>query len=221
MEEKAKSTAAGELPLADILIRLPTLADFDRTCASCPAFRRVITGHSSLRRLHALQPPSILGTRTFFGFHPAEAPNPSAPAGPFWMVRDSGWCGSRSSPNRDSGCCGSFSCFLDGAGVSHVSTVRRTSDPRLMLTPSPASTSQTSSSTPSRAAAPPGGPRGNHATAPARGVLLVPDRRPLSASSATDFDGWRKIAVLLEIATRGSSGHGGGKKKSNGSYQYD
>jgi hypothetical protein len=76
---------AGELLLtddilADILIRLPTLADFGRACASCPAFRRVITGHSFLRRLHALHLPSILGTRTFYGFHPAEAPNPSAPA---------------------------------------------------------------------------------------------------------------------------------------------
>ncbi|KAG2637607.1 hypothetical protein PVAP13_2NG528600 [Panicum virgatum] len=106
----ASPPAAGELPfthdiLADILIRLPSLADFGRACASCPAFRRVITGHSFLRRLHVLHPPSILGTRTFFGFHPAELPNPAAPAARalaeaadfdlsflprpgFWMVRD-------------------------------------------------------------------------------------------------------------------------------------
>lgn len=117
------ASPAGELPLADdiladILIRLPTLADFGRACASCPAFRRVITAHPFLRRLHALHPPSILGTRTFFGFHPAEAPNPSAPAARavaqavdfdfsflpkpgFWMVRDE--LGGRFVVDRDEG----------------------------------------------------------------------------------------------------------------------
>ncbi|CAN6219193.1 unnamed protein product [Urochloa humidicola] len=115
--------AAGELPLsddilADILIRLPTLADFGRACASCPAFRRVITGHPFLRRLHALHPPSPLGTRTFFGFHPTDAPNPAAPAARalagaadfdfsflpepgFWMVRDES--GGRFVVDRDEG----------------------------------------------------------------------------------------------------------------------
>jgi hypothetical protein len=112
--------AAGELPLsddilADILIRLPALADFGRACASCPAFHHVITGHSFLRRLHALHPPSILGTRTFFGFHPAEPPNPSAralveaadfdlsflPKPGFWMVRDER--GGRFVADRDEG----------------------------------------------------------------------------------------------------------------------
>ncbi|KAF8664448.1 hypothetical protein HU200_054620 [Digitaria exilis] len=117
------ASPAGELALtddilADILIRLPTLADFGRACASCPAFRRVITAHPFLRRLHALHPPSIFGTRTFFGFHPIEPPNPSAPAGRaiaeasdfdlsflpkpgFWMVRDE--LGGRFVVDRDEG----------------------------------------------------------------------------------------------------------------------
>ncbi|CAL5062234.1 unnamed protein product [Urochloa decumbens] len=119
----AAAAEAGELPLsddilADILIRLPTLADFGRACASCPAFRRVITGHPFLRRLHALHPPSLLGTRTYFGFHPVDAPNPSAPAARalagaadfdfsflpepgFWMVRDER--GGRFVVDRDEG----------------------------------------------------------------------------------------------------------------------
>ncbi|TVU38460.1 hypothetical protein EJB05_11831, partial [Eragrostis curvula] len=104
------SPAAEALPftddiLADILIRLPTLADFGCACASCPAFRRVITSPSFLRRLHALHAPLLLGFRSFFGFHPAEPPHPSAPVAravaaaadfrfPFlprpgyWLVRD-------------------------------------------------------------------------------------------------------------------------------------
>ncbi|TVU38461.1 hypothetical protein EJB05_11832, partial [Eragrostis curvula] len=68
--------------LAEILIHLPTLGDFGRACASCPAFRRVITAPSFLRRLRALHPPLLLGIHTGdAGFLPAEAPHPSAPAG--------------------------------------------------------------------------------------------------------------------------------------------
>ncbi|CAO1941641.1 unnamed protein product [Urochloa humidicola] len=73
-------TLADDL-LAEILILLPTLADIGRACASCAAFRRVITGHAFLRRLHAVHPPSLLGFHTTCGgFEPAEPPHPSAPA---------------------------------------------------------------------------------------------------------------------------------------------
>ncbi|TVU38467.1 hypothetical protein EJB05_11838, partial [Eragrostis curvula] len=91
--------------LADILIRLPTLTDFGCACASCPAFRRVITAPSFLRRLHALHAPPLIGFGSFTGFHPVKPPHPSAPivravseAADFkfsflpepgtWMVRD-------------------------------------------------------------------------------------------------------------------------------------
>ncbi|RCV13463.1 hypothetical protein SETIT_2G348900v2 [Setaria italica] len=85
---------------------LPTLADIGRACASCAAFRRVITGHAFLHRLHALHPPSLLGFHTISGgFEPAESPHASAPAARaiagaadfsfsflpswgLWMVRD-------------------------------------------------------------------------------------------------------------------------------------
>ncbi|KAJ1291390.1 hypothetical protein BS78_02G312200 [Paspalum vaginatum] len=105
--------------LADILIRLPTIEDLGRACASCPAFRRVITSHSFLRRLHALHPPSLLGFHTYSAlFHPVEAPHPSAPAARalaeaadfkfsflpspgFWMVRDAH--GGRFVLDRDEG----------------------------------------------------------------------------------------------------------------------
>ncbi|EER97355.2 hypothetical protein BDA96_02G350900 [Sorghum bicolor] len=83
----ASLAAAGEaLPfsddiLAEIFIRLPTLEDLGRACASCPAFRRVITSHSFLRRLHALHPPSLLGFLTFSSwFHPTESSRSSARA---------------------------------------------------------------------------------------------------------------------------------------------
>jgi hypothetical protein len=91
--------------LAEILIRLPTLDDFGRACASCPAFRRVITAQPFLRRLHELHPPSILGIRTFLDFHAINVPNPFTPAARafakaadfnfsflpksgFWIIRD-------------------------------------------------------------------------------------------------------------------------------------
>lgn len=108
----ASLAAAGEaMPfsddiLAEIFIRLPTLEDLGRACASSPAFRRVITSRSFLRRLHALHPPSLLGFHSFSAvFHPVEPPHPSAtaaravaeaadfefsflPTKGFWMVRD-------------------------------------------------------------------------------------------------------------------------------------
>ncbi|GJN11400.1 hypothetical protein PR202_ga29588 [Eleusine coracana subsp. coracana] len=93
--------------LADILIRLPSLADLGRAAASYAAFRRVITSHHFHRRLRALHPPSLLGLHALCtGFHPVEPPHPSAAAardlaasadfsfsflpalGSGWMVRD-------------------------------------------------------------------------------------------------------------------------------------
>ncbi|KAL6657826.1 hypothetical protein ACP70R_005606 [Stipagrostis hirtigluma subsp. patula] len=101
------SLPLGDDILAEILIRLPTLADVGRACAACVAFRRVITRPSFLRRLHALHPRSLLGFHTLSaGFLPVEPPYPSAPAaravdaaadfsfsflpslGYRWMVRD-------------------------------------------------------------------------------------------------------------------------------------
>ncbi|PAN14398.1 hypothetical protein PAHAL_2G406600 [Panicum hallii] len=105
--------------LAEILIRLPALEDLGRACASCPAFRRVITGRGFLRRLHTLHLPSLLGFHIFSAqFHPVEPPYPAARAaravadaadfgflflpGPgFWMVRDA--CGGRFVLHRDEG----------------------------------------------------------------------------------------------------------------------
>ncbi|CAL5072196.1 unnamed protein product [Urochloa decumbens] len=65
--------------LAEILIRLPTLADLGRACCACPTFRRVITDHSFLRRLRALHPAPLLGILTY-AFIPAEPPHPSTTA---------------------------------------------------------------------------------------------------------------------------------------------
>ncbi|PAN14397.1 hypothetical protein PAHAL_2G406500 [Panicum hallii] len=102
----ASPAAAGQLPLtdgilADILIRLPTLADFGRACASCPAFRRVITGHSFLRRLHALHPLSILGTPARALAEAADFDLSFLPKPGFWMVRDER--GGRFVADRDEG----------------------------------------------------------------------------------------------------------------------
>ncbi|KAL6656740.1 hypothetical protein ACP70R_004520 [Stipagrostis hirtigluma subsp. patula] len=67
--------------LADILIRLPTLADLGRASVACAPFRRVVADHSFRRRLRALHRPVLLGFLTFAGgFLPAEPPHRSAPA---------------------------------------------------------------------------------------------------------------------------------------------
>ncbi|OEL33486.1 hypothetical protein BAE44_0005495 [Dichanthelium oligosanthes] len=69
--------------LADILIRLPALADLGRASAACPTFRRVIASHSFLRRFRALHPRPLLGTvsgRCGPDFLPAQPPHPSAAA---------------------------------------------------------------------------------------------------------------------------------------------
>jgi hypothetical protein len=99
------AASLGDDVLAEILIRLPTLADLGRASVACATFRRVIAEPAFLRRLHALHPPSLVGDTTAGGFHPVEPPHPSAPAsraleraadfafsflpGPaFWLVRD-------------------------------------------------------------------------------------------------------------------------------------
>uniref|UniRef100_A0A0E0ED02 F-box domain-containing protein n=1 Tax=Oryza meridionalis TaxID=40149 RepID=A0A0E0ED02_9ORYZ len=67
--------------LAEVLIRLPSLADLGRASAACASFRRVATDPAFLRRARALHPPSLLGfCASPGGFHPAEPPHPSAPA---------------------------------------------------------------------------------------------------------------------------------------------
>ncbi|GJN11396.1 hypothetical protein PR202_ga29583 [Eleusine coracana subsp. coracana] len=63
--------------LADILIRLPTLADLGRASTVCVAFRRVISDHSFLGRLRALHPLPLLGIMSI-SFIPAEPPHPCA-----------------------------------------------------------------------------------------------------------------------------------------------
>nr|CAB3458291.1 unnamed protein product [Digitaria exilis] len=64
--------------LAAIFLLLPVLADVGRTAVTCPAFHRVITDGSFLRRLRRTHPTPFLGL-LFCRFHPAEVPHPSAP----------------------------------------------------------------------------------------------------------------------------------------------
>jgi hypothetical protein len=67
--------------LADILIRLPMLADLGRAAAACPTFRRVIASRSFLRRIRAVHPPLLIGTLSGHcgpDFLPAQPPHPSA-----------------------------------------------------------------------------------------------------------------------------------------------
>uniref|UniRef100_A0A0D9XGD4 F-box domain-containing protein n=1 Tax=Leersia perrieri TaxID=77586 RepID=A0A0D9XGD4_9ORYZ len=61
--------------LAEVLIRLRTLADLGRACAVCASFRRVVTGAAFLRRVRALHPPTLLSLVPFSGgLYPAEPP---------------------------------------------------------------------------------------------------------------------------------------------------
>jgi hypothetical protein len=88
--------------LADILIRLPTVADLGRASMVCVAFHRVISVHSFL---HRLRPPPLLGI-TSVSFIPAAAPHPCAtlaraftPATPADF-----WCRFIPTPDRWSHC---------------------------------------------------------------------------------------------------------------------
>ncbi|XBI42427.1 hypothetical protein VPH35_126768 [Triticum aestivum] len=64
--------------LEEIFIRLPTPDALARASAACTSFRRVIKGRA-FRTLHG---PPLLGFMDAGGFHPAQAPHPSAPLAP-------------------------------------------------------------------------------------------------------------------------------------------
>uniref|UniRef100_A0ACD5V857 Uncharacterized protein n=5 Tax=Avena sativa TaxID=4498 RepID=A0ACD5V857_AVESA len=65
--------------LEEIFVCLPTPAALARASTACPRFRRIITDRSFLRRYRKRHPPPLLGFADKYGFHPAEAPHPSAP----------------------------------------------------------------------------------------------------------------------------------------------
>ncbi|TVU38456.1 hypothetical protein EJB05_11827, partial [Eragrostis curvula] len=107
LEEAWEALTRTDDLVADILIRLPTLADLGRAGAAYAAFRRVVTSPLFHRRLRALHRPSLLGVHALCtGFHPVEPPHRSAAAardlaasadfglsflpalGSGWMVRD-------------------------------------------------------------------------------------------------------------------------------------
>ncbi|KAM0931574.1 hypothetical protein ACQ4PT_000252 [Festuca glaucescens] len=73
---------AGDHPrgsLVEIFLRLPTLAALARAAAACTSFRRLIKDRAFRRRFCSLHRPPLLGFMDAAGFHPAEAPHPSAP----------------------------------------------------------------------------------------------------------------------------------------------
>uniref|UniRef100_A0ACD5TCF6 Uncharacterized protein n=1 Tax=Avena sativa TaxID=4498 RepID=A0ACD5TCF6_AVESA len=63
----------------EIFLRLPDPAALARASTACPRFRLIITDRSFLRRYRKRHPPPLLGFADEDGFHPAEAPHPSAP----------------------------------------------------------------------------------------------------------------------------------------------
>ncbi|KAK3127362.1 hypothetical protein QOZ80_7AG0572190 [Eleusine coracana subsp. coracana] len=65
--------------LADILLRLLTLADVGRAATVCRTFRGVIADRSFRPRLRSLHRAPFLGFFYRGEFYPAEAPHPSAP----------------------------------------------------------------------------------------------------------------------------------------------
>ncbi|KAF7111608.1 hypothetical protein CFC21_111598 [Triticum aestivum] len=65
--------------LEEIFLRLPAPDTLVRASATCTTFCRVIKGRAFRRRFHALHRPPLLGFMDAAGFHPAEAPHPSAP----------------------------------------------------------------------------------------------------------------------------------------------
>ncbi|CAM0901964.1 unnamed protein product [Alopecurus aequalis] len=65
--------------LVEIFIRLPTPDALACTAAACTSFRRLIKALAFRRRFRALHRPPLLGFMDAAGFHPAEAPHPSAP----------------------------------------------------------------------------------------------------------------------------------------------
>ncbi|KAF7099118.1 hypothetical protein CFC21_100801 [Triticum aestivum] len=65
--------------LEEIFVRLPTPDAVARASAACTSFRSVIKGRSFRRRFRAMHGPPLLGFMDAAGFHPAQAPHPSAP----------------------------------------------------------------------------------------------------------------------------------------------
>ncbi|KAF7105275.1 hypothetical protein CFC21_106104 [Triticum aestivum] len=65
--------------LEEIFLRLPTPDAVARASGACTSFRRVIKGRAFRRRLRTLHRPPLLGFMDAAGFHPAQAPHPSAP----------------------------------------------------------------------------------------------------------------------------------------------
>uniref|UniRef100_A0A8R7VAL3 F-box domain-containing protein n=1 Tax=Triticum urartu TaxID=4572 RepID=A0A8R7VAL3_TRIUA len=64
--------------LEEIILRLPTPDTLARASAACTSFRRVIKGRPFRHRFRALHRPPLLGFMDADGFHPAQAPHPSA-----------------------------------------------------------------------------------------------------------------------------------------------
>jgi hypothetical protein len=66
--------------LEEIFLRLPTPEALACASAACSTFRRVITDRLFLRRYRKIRPPPLLGliSDRDGGFHPAQAPHPSA-----------------------------------------------------------------------------------------------------------------------------------------------
>jgi hypothetical protein len=91
--------------LADILIRLPTLADLGRASTVCVAFHRVISAHSFLHRLRALHPPPLLGIMSV-SFIPAAPSHPCATLARAFTPATAAdfWCRFVPSPDRWSHC---------------------------------------------------------------------------------------------------------------------
>uniref|UniRef100_A0A453TDH6 F-box domain-containing protein n=1 Tax=Aegilops tauschii subsp. strangulata TaxID=200361 RepID=A0A453TDH6_AEGTS len=65
--------------LEEIFIRLPTLNALALASGACTSFRRVIKARAFRRRFRALHRPPLLGFMDVAGFHPSQAPHPSAP----------------------------------------------------------------------------------------------------------------------------------------------
>ncbi|KAF7105273.1 hypothetical protein CFC21_106102 [Triticum aestivum] len=78
MSTPPPTTIPDEL-LEEIFLRLPTPDAVARASAACTSFRRVIKARAFRRRFRALHRPPLLGFMDAVGFHPAQAPHPSAP----------------------------------------------------------------------------------------------------------------------------------------------
>uniref|UniRef100_A0ACD5XP50 Uncharacterized protein n=1 Tax=Avena sativa TaxID=4498 RepID=A0ACD5XP50_AVESA len=78
MASPALATIPEDL-LVEIFLRLPTPAALSRAAAACTSFRRTIKSRAFRRRVRSLHQPPLLGFMDAGGFHPAEAPHPSAP----------------------------------------------------------------------------------------------------------------------------------------------